>query len=111
MKILLLTPPLTQLNMAYPATAQLTGFLKTRHIEVAQADLGIELIETLFKKENIRKIFELAGEQKLSKRAQNHSEQCRFLHTQCRTNHCFPFGTRSYSCTSLQPTRFLACGR
>ena len=31
-------------------------------------DLGIELIETLFKKENIRKIFELAGEQKLSKR-------------------------------------------
>ena len=54
MKILLLTPPLTQLNMAYPATAQLTGFLKTRHIEVAQADLGIELIEVLFKKENIR---------------------------------------------------------
>ena len=68
MKILLLTPPLTQLNMAYPATAQLTGFLKTRHIEVAQADLGIELIEVLFKKENIRKVFELAGEQKLSRR-------------------------------------------
>jgi Radical SAM superfamily len=48
MKILLLTPPFTQLNTPYPATAYLQGFLKTIGHEAHQADLGIEVILKLF---------------------------------------------------------------
>ncbi len=45
MRILLLTPPMTQLNTPYPATAYLTGFLRKHapHIEVVQADPGLKL--------------------------------------------------------------------
>lgn len=47
MKYLLITPPLTQLNTPYPATAVLRGFLKSRGHEAAQADLGIELADRI----------------------------------------------------------------
>jgi hypothetical protein len=43
MRVLLITPPLTQVNTPYPATPFLTGFLRSRGIEAEQADLGIEL--------------------------------------------------------------------
>jgi hypothetical protein len=66
-KILLLTPPLTQLNTSYPATSQLLGFLRSQYIESQQADLSIELIEKLFSKKNLSKIFELASLLKLNK--------------------------------------------
>ncbi len=48
MRILLLTPPMTQLNTPYPATAYLTGFLRSRGREVVQADPAIELVLKLF---------------------------------------------------------------
>lgn len=67
MKILLVTPPLTQLNTPYPATMQLLGFLRSQNIDAAQADLSIELIEALFTSENITKVFELLADCKLSK--------------------------------------------
>jgi len=47
-KVLLITPPFTQLNTPYPATAYLKGFLNTRFLPSNQCDLGIEIILELF---------------------------------------------------------------
>ena len=55
--LLLITPPFTQLNTPYPATAYIKGFLNTKHISSHQIDLGIEVILELFSKEGIQKIF------------------------------------------------------
>jgi len=49
--LLLLIPPLTQLNTPYPSTAYLTGFLRSRGYPVEQADLGIEMVLALFSRE------------------------------------------------------------
>ena len=66
-KILLVTPPLTQLNTPYPATMQLVGFLRSRQLEAEQMDLSIELIEQLFTRPNLEAIFQEATSAKLSK--------------------------------------------
>ena len=58
--ILLLTPPFTQLNTPYPATAYLKGFLNTKGISSFQMDLGIEVILELFSKKNLRQLFDIA---------------------------------------------------
>ncbi len=60
MKILLVTPPLTQLNTPYPATIYLTGFLRQNGIDAGQMDLGIELINKLFTRSNLSEIFQIA---------------------------------------------------
>ncbi|MEJ7625537.1 MAG: B12-binding domain-containing radical SAM protein [Ferruginibacter sp.] len=65
--VLLITPPFTQLNTPYPATAYLKGFLKTKKIESVQADLGIEVMLSLFSKGNLKKIFnEVSAQKELS---------------------------------------------
>ncbi|WP_010177908.1 B12-binding domain-containing radical SAM protein [Aquimarina agarilytica] len=58
--ILLITPPFTQLNTPYPATAYIKGFLNTKNISAFQMDLGIEVILTLFTKKSFIDIFEYA---------------------------------------------------
>jgi hypothetical protein len=55
--LLLITPPFTQLNTPYPATAYLKGFLSTKNIEAFQMDLGIEVILELFSKKGLENIF------------------------------------------------------
>ena len=55
--ILLITPPFTQLNTPYPATAYIKGFLNTKEITSYQIDLGIEVILQLFSREGILHIF------------------------------------------------------
>nr|WP_314491187.1 B12-binding domain-containing radical SAM protein [uncultured Chryseobacterium sp.] len=55
--LLLITPPFTQLNTPYPATAYIKGFLNTKNISSFQIDLGIEVILELFSKEGIKNIF------------------------------------------------------
>jgi radical SAM superfamily enzyme YgiQ (UPF0313 family) len=57
-RVLLLIPPLTQLNTPYPATAYLTGFLRSRGIECDQADLGIEMVLRLFTRSGLQSVFE-----------------------------------------------------
>jgi hypothetical protein len=59
--ILLITPPFTQLNTPYPATAYLKGFLGTRGFSSAQADLGIETILRMFSREGLTTVFDRAG--------------------------------------------------
>jgi hypothetical protein len=51
--ILLITPPFTQLNTPYPATAYIKGFLNTKSISAFQMDLGIEVILDLFSKKGL----------------------------------------------------------
>ena len=58
MRVLLLTPPLTQLNTPYPATAYLCGFLRSRGIEADQADLGIETALAVFSRAGLERVFE-----------------------------------------------------
>lgn len=52
MRVLLLTPPMTQLNTPYPATAYLLGFLRlhapTLGLELTQADASLGLFLRLF---------------------------------------------------------------
>nr|WP_250131186.1 B12-binding domain-containing radical SAM protein [Cloacibacterium caeni] len=57
--LLLLTPPFTQLNTPYPATAYLKGFLNTKNISSYQIDLGIEVILEIFSKKGVTQIFKV----------------------------------------------------
>jgi radical SAM superfamily enzyme YgiQ (UPF0313 family) len=83
-RILLIIPPLTQLNTPYPSTAYLTGFLKSQGYvagdgpralddgaagSVFQADLGIDLVLALLSRaglsrtfEEVRRLADLPGE-------------------------------------------------
>jgi radical SAM superfamily enzyme YgiQ (UPF0313 family) len=56
-KVLFITPPFTQLNTPYPATAYLKGFLNTISVPSYQCDLGIEVILKLFSKQGLINIF------------------------------------------------------
>ena len=47
-RVLLLTPPMVQLNTPYPATPVLTGFLKEHGVDAHQADLSLEVALRLF---------------------------------------------------------------
>ncbi len=57
-RVLLVTPPLTQLNTPYPATAYLTGFLRERGYDARQADAGIELVLRLFSRPGLQAVLE-----------------------------------------------------
>jgi hypothetical protein len=65
-RVLLLTPPFTQLNTPYPATAYLKGYLNTLaladggSVVAHQADLGIETILRLFSKKGLTALFAAA---------------------------------------------------
>jgi radical SAM superfamily enzyme YgiQ (UPF0313 family) len=56
----LFTPPFTQLNTPYPATAYLKGFLNTKNITSFQADLGIEVTLAIFCKKGLMGLFAIA---------------------------------------------------
>jgi hypothetical protein len=60
-KLFLVTPPFTQLNTPYPATAYIKGFLNTKNIESVQADLGIEVILALFSKKGLQDLFQTSN--------------------------------------------------
>lgn len=58
MKSLFLTPPMTQLNTAYPATAYITGFLRKEGYAVAQRDMAIEVLLSMLTTESIDTILD-----------------------------------------------------
>jgi len=62
--IFLFTPPFTQLNTPYPATAYLKGFLNTKNISSFHADLGIEVTLQLFSAKKLRQLFQLIATDK-----------------------------------------------
>jgi len=53
---LFLTPPMTQLNTPYPATAYITGFLRARGVVCQQGDFSIELMLRLLSREGLERI-------------------------------------------------------
>ncbi|MDB4297736.1 radical SAM protein [Flavobacteriaceae bacterium] len=57
---LLVTPPFTQLNTAYPATAYIKGFLESKGVKATQFDLSCELFNAVFTSEFIDAIFKQA---------------------------------------------------
>lgn len=63
--IFILTPPFTQLNTPYPASAYIKGFLNTKNSPTTQADLGIEVILELFSKKGLVQLF-LAAEKAIN---------------------------------------------
>lgn len=64
-KLLLITPPFTQLNTPYPATAYLKGFLNTKNVSSFQLDLGIEVILELFSKKGLTTLFQQIDNQSI----------------------------------------------
>ncbi|MNQ13546.1 Radical SAM superfamily protein [compost metagenome] len=60
-KLFVITPPFTQLNTPYPATAYIKGFLNTKNIESVQADLGIDVILELFSKKGLIDLFQVSS--------------------------------------------------
>ncbi len=56
MKILLFTPPMTQLNTPYPASAYLTAFLKQQGFEVFQCDPALMLALKLFSRAGVTQV-------------------------------------------------------
>ncbi len=65
-KVFLITPPFTQLNTPYPATAYIKGFLNTKNIPATQADLGIEVILELFSKKGLAALFQSNNNQPIT---------------------------------------------
>ena len=57
LKVFFITPPFTQLNTPYPATAYLKGFLNTKGLASYQADLGLEVILQLFSASGLKQLF------------------------------------------------------
>ncbi|WP_231427986.1 radical SAM protein [Pedobacter sp. Leaf250] len=68
-EIFAITPPFTQLNTPYPATAYIKGFLNTKNISSSQADLGIEVILELFSKKGLHNLFQFDNEKPKSDNA------------------------------------------
>ena len=60
-KLFVITPPFTQLNTPYPATAYIKGFLNTKNVESVQADLGIDVILELFSKKGLIDLFQVSS--------------------------------------------------
>jgi radical SAM superfamily enzyme YgiQ (UPF0313 family) len=60
LRLLLITPPMTQLNTPYPATAYLTGFLRQHAsrlgLEVDQADAALELFLRVFSRAGLTRV-------------------------------------------------------
>jgi len=79
-RILLITPPLTQINTPYPATAYLKGFLDSRGFDVRQADLGIELVLAMFSKKGLQRIFAAVRRHVLTEKAEMLPGLKRMLH-------------------------------
>ena len=55
-RILSIIPPMTQLNTPYPATAYLTGFLRSRGFHAEQTDLALALVLELLSPAGLPKI-------------------------------------------------------
>lgn len=56
MRIVLITPPMVQVNAPYPATACLAGFLNAQGYETVQTDAALELALRLFSRRGVGRI-------------------------------------------------------
>jgi radical SAM superfamily enzyme YgiQ (UPF0313 family) len=68
-RVLAVIPPMTQLNVPYPSTAYLTGFLRSRGVAAAQADVALGLVLALFSPDGLRQLHTLAQAMPARKRS------------------------------------------
>ena len=66
MNVLILQPPVMQLNTAYPSGAYLSDFFKRENCSVNWLDLNIELFHSIFCRSGLEKVFELASQNALT---------------------------------------------
>jgi hypothetical protein len=83
-KVLFVSPPFTQLNTPYPATAYLKGFLNTKNIDSSQIDLGLDTILALFSKVGLENLFATA-EQNMQNASDNARRIFALRHTYINT--------------------------
>ncbi len=62
MKVLLITPPMTQINTPYPATAYLCGFLKSQGYAVSQEDMAIDLLLAFLSRTGLQDMYSIIEE-------------------------------------------------
>ena len=65
MNVVIITPPLVQLNTPYPSGAYLCDFFKKNDCNASWYDLNIELFYSLFSSKGLKKLFELTEEKAL----------------------------------------------
>lgn len=65
-ELFIVTPPFTQLNTPYPASAYIKGFLNTKNITSTQADLGIEVILKIFSRQGLTALFATKNDKPLN---------------------------------------------
>lgn len=97
MRLVLVLPPLTQLNTPYPSTAFLARALRDAGRTCTQRDLGLELVLGLYTRDGLREVFDtLSAREELPEPAwralalRDHHERCidpviRFLQGRDRT--------------------------
>ncbi len=66
MNVLILQPPLMQLNTAYPSGAYLSAFFKSQNCQTKWLDLNIKLFYEIFSKSGLEKLFSLASKNALN---------------------------------------------
>ncbi len=59
-RVLCLIPPMTQLNTPYPASAYLSGFLRSRGVDARQDDLALKLVLSLLSVTRLHDLKDLA---------------------------------------------------
>lgn len=57
-RVVIIQPPLVQLNAPYPSGAYLSAFFKNMDMEVEWHDMSLELYSAIFSKEGLHKLFE-----------------------------------------------------
>lgn len=60
MNVIVINPPLVQLNTAYPSGAYLKAFFKSQNCNTQSYDLSIQLFYSIFSKQGLTKLFELS---------------------------------------------------
>lgn len=65
MKVIVINPPLVQLNSPYPSGAYLSNFFKKYDNDVIWFDLSIELFYSIFSQSGLEKLFELSEKKAL----------------------------------------------
>lgn len=58
MKILIITPPMTQINTPYPATAYLTAYLRKQAYDCQQRDMSLDFALKIFSRDGLTQIYE-----------------------------------------------------
>jgi len=61
MNVIVITPPILQINSPYPSGAYLSAFFKNQGCNVTWADLNLQLFYSIFSSAGIQKIFQLSS--------------------------------------------------